>query len=139
MVGGPGAKIRASTGVATVGPCIPLGGILSDMRDEASTGHAGTPGYLRAESPERLVHRLKRVEGQVRGIQKMVEEGRYCVEIMTQIDAAAAALARVQDGILESHLQHCVADALEGRDVGARREKVDEVVTLLRKYRRSAK
>ena len=85
------------------------------------------------------MHRLKRIEGQVRGIQKMVEEGRYCVEIMTQIDAAAAALARVQDSVLESHLQHCVADAIGGRDVRARREKVDEVVTLLRKYRRTAK
>lgn len=98
-----------------------------------------TPGYLRAESGEKLVHRLKRIEGQVRGIQKMVEEGRYCVEILTQIDAAAAALARVQDGILQSHLQHCVADAIEGRNVRARREKIDEVVTLLRQYRRSAK
>ena len=109
------------------------------MKTESHSGHAGPPGYLLADSREKLIHRLKRVEGQVRGIQKMVEEGRYCVEIMTQIDAAAAALARVQDGILESHLQHCVAGALEGRDVGARREKVDEVVTLLRKYRRSAK
>jgi len=109
------------------------------MRTGLPTGHAGVPGYLRAESPEKLLHRLKRIEGQVRGIRKMVEEGRYCVEIMTQIDAAAAALARVQDGVLDSHLRHCVADALEGRDIGVRREKVDEVVTLLRKYRRSAK
>ena len=69
----------------------------------------------------------------------MVQEGRYCVEIMTQIDAVAAALARVQDGVLESHLEHCVAGALEGADVGARREKVDEVVTLLKKYRRSGR
>ena len=109
------------------------------MSSRSQTGRSGVPGYLRAESPEKLVHRLKRIEGQLRGIQRMVEEGRYCVEIMTQIDAAAAALARVQDGVLDSHLRHCVADALEGRDVGARREKVDEVVTLLKKYRRSAK
>ena len=109
------------------------------MRTETPDGHPAAPGYLRAESGEKLIHRLRRIEGQVRGIQKMVEEGRYCVEIMTQIDAAAAALARVQDGILESHLQHCVADALEGGDVGVRREKVDEVVTLLKKYRRSAR
>lgn len=109
------------------------------MRTESPTRQADLPGYLRGERPEKLVHRLKRVEGQVRGIQKMVEEGRYCVEIMTQIEAATAALARVQDGILESHLRHCVTDALEGRDVGARHEKVDEVVTLLRKYRRSVK
>ena len=95
------------------------------------------PGYLRSEFPGRLIHRLRRIEGQVRGLQKMVEEGRYCVDVMTQIDAVAAALARVQDGVLESHLEHCVAEALEGTDVGARREKVDEVVMLLKKYRRS--
>ena len=106
------------------------------MRTESQTG---APGYLRAENRPELIHRLKRIEGQVRGIQRMVDEGRYCVEIMTQIEAAAAALARVQDGVLESHLQHCVADALEGGDVAARHEKVDEVVALLSKYRRSAK
>jgi DNA-binding FrmR family transcriptional regulator len=67
----------------------------------------------------------------------MVEEGRYCVDILTQIDAVTAALGRVQDQILEAHLNHCVADALEGSDTGERREKVDEVVNLLRKFRRS--
>ncbi|HJR53628.1 MAG TPA: metal-sensitive transcriptional regulator [Gemmatimonadota bacterium] len=97
------------------------------------------PGYLRSEDHGKLIHRLRRIEGQVRGIQKMVEEGRYCVDVMTQIDAVAAALARVQDGVLESHLEHCVAGALEGEDPDARREKVDEVVTLLKKYRRSAR
>ena len=82
--------------------------------------------------------RLRRIEGQVRGLQKMVAEGRYCVDILTQIDAATAALARVQDQVLEAHLNHCVAEALEGEDRDARKEKVDEVVTLLKKYRRSA-
>lgn len=94
-------------------------------------------GYEREERQADLIRRLRRIEGQVRGLQKMVEERRYCVDILTQIDAATAALARVQDRILESHLNHCVADALEGEDRGARREKVDEVVTLLKKYRRS--
>lgn len=83
-----------------------------------------------------LENRLRRIEGQVRGVQKMVEEGRYCVEILTQIDAVTSALARVQDQILESHLNHCVADALEGSDLAERRGKVDEVVALLRKFRR---
>lgn len=109
------------------------------MSSRPQNPNVDTPGYLRTGSHEKLVHRLRRIEGQVRGIQKMVQEGRYCVEIMTQIDAVAAALARVQDGVLESHLEHCVAGALEGADVGARREKVDEVVTLLKKYRRSGR
>ena len=103
-------------------------------RDQSA---ARRQGYERGDGVAPLVRRLRRIEGQVRGLQKMVEEGRYCVEIMTQIDAVSAALARVQDEILESHLNHCVAEALEGDDVGARTEKVDEVVTLLKKYRRS--
>jgi DNA-binding FrmR family transcriptional regulator len=94
-------------------------------------------GYETARIRPGLENRLKRIEGQVRGVQKMVEEGRYCVDILTQIDAVTAALGRVQDQILEAHLNHCVADALEGSDTGERREKVDEVVNLLRKFRRS--
>ena len=109
------------------------------MSSRSQNPNTDAPGYLRTETHGKLVHRLRRIEGQVRGIQKMVEEGRYCVEIMTQIDAVVAALARVQDGVLESHLEHCVAGALEGADLGARREKVGEVVTLLKKYRRSGR
>jgi DNA-binding FrmR family transcriptional regulator len=67
----------------------------------------------------------------------MLEEGRYCDDVLTQIDAVTAALARVQDQILEAHLQHCVPEALEGEDLAARREKVDEIVGLLRQFRRS--
>ena len=95
------------------------------------------PGYSRGERADELVRRLRRVEGQVRGLQKMVEERRYCVDILVQIDAATAALARVQDRILETHLNHCVAEALEGDDRHARKQKVDEVVGLLEKYRRA--
>lgn len=95
-------------------------------------------GYERARVKPGLENRLKRIEGQVRGVQKMLEEGRYCVDILTQIDAITSALARVQDQILEAHLNHCVADALQGSDRIARREKVDEVVGLLRKFRRTS-
>lgn len=95
-------------------------------------------GYERTRSKPGLENRLKRIEGQVRGVQKMLQEGRYCVDILTQIDAITSALARVQDQILEAHLNHCVADALEGSDREERREKVDEVVGLLRKFRRTS-
>lgn len=95
-----------------------------------------THGYQASRLRPDLENRLRRIEGQVRGVQRMIEEGRYCVDILTQIDAITAALARVQDRILESHLNHCVADALEGSDVAERREKVDEVVGLLKKFRR---
>lgn len=95
------------------------------------------PGYLRGRRQPDLVRRLRRIEGQVRGIQKMVESRRDCIDILTQVDAVTAALARVQDQVLDSHLHHCVADALGGRPGDARRARVDEVVTLLRKFRRS--
>lgn len=94
-------------------------------------------GYQKSRSMVALQNRLKRIEGQVRGVQKMVAEGRYCVDILTQIDAATAALARVQDQILEAHLQHCVADALDGSDPRMRHDKLDEVVGLLRNFRRT--
>ena len=94
-------------------------------------------GYQRSGHKEALHNRLRRIEGQVRGLQKMLDEGRYCVDVLTQIDAVQAALARVQDGILESHLEHCVSGALEGSDLDERREKVDEVVSLLKKFRRT--
>ena len=94
-------------------------------------------GYERARVKPGLENRLKRIEGQVRGVQKMVDEGRYCVDILTQIDAITSALARVQDQVLEAHLNHCVTAALEGSDDVERREKVDEVVDLLKKFRRS--
>ena len=93
-------------------------------------------GYERARVKPGLENRLKRIEGQVRGVQKMLAEGRYCVDILTQIDAITSALARVQDQILEAHLNHCVTEALEGEDGTERREKVDEVVGLLKKFRR---
>lgn len=95
-------------------------------------------GYEEARVKPGLENRLKRIEGQVRGVQKMLEEGRYCVDVLTQIDAVTSALARVQDQILEAHLNHCVAEALEGEDGVERREKVDEVVGLLKKFRRTS-
>lgn len=94
-------------------------------------------GYQRTDEARSLDARLARIEGQVRGVRGMLEEGRYCVDVLTQIDAATAALARVQDRILEAHLNHCVAQALAGDDPGDRRQKVDEVVGLLRRFRRT--
>lgn len=103
-----------------------------------SSESSGVPGYRREDKQDDLVRRLRRIEGQVRGLQKMVAEGRYCVDVLTQVDAVTAALARFQDQVLESHLNHCVTEALEGQNQRARRDKVDEVVTLLKKFRRSA-
>ena len=81
--------------------------------------------------------RLSRIEGQVRGIQRMLDEDRYCMDILTQTRSIAAALRGVEDLIMEQHLQTCVADAMRSDDEGQKREKVDEVMEVISKFRKS--
>ena len=73
-----------------------------------------THGYV-AEK-DALIKRLHRIEGQVRGIEKMVEDERYCIDILTQIAAVSTALESVSVKLLEDHVRHCVADALSAGD-----------------------
>ena len=68
-------------------------------------------------SHEDQLLRLKKVEGQVRGIQAMIEERRYCMDLLSQIRAVTGALRKIESGILESHLQHCVNDAITSKTV----------------------
>ena len=84
----------------------------------------------RANRPK-LLNRLSRVEGQVRGIARMVEEDRYCIDILTQLQAARAGLARVENEMLQTHLDHCVRSALTSKDPDEARRKADEVIALL--------
>lgn len=77
---------------------------------------------------EKNLSALKRVEGQVRGIAKMVEEDRYCIDIVTQIAAARAALARVEADLLRGHIGHCVHKAMKSGDAAERAKVVDELV-----------
>jgi len=79
------------------------------------------PGYT--ASKEQLLKRLSRVEGQVRGVTRMVEEDRYCIDVLTQIQASKAALEAVALGLLDEHVRHCVIDA--GADQA---EKTDELM-----------
>jgi DNA-binding FrmR family transcriptional regulator len=82
------------------------------------------------EDKEQLLKRLARVEGQVRGVSKMVEEERYCIDVLTQIGAIQAALDKVALGLLDDHTRHCVIEA-EG---GERVEKVDELMAALGRF-----
>lgn len=82
-----------------------------------------------------IVTRLKRIEGQVRGVIGMVEDDRYCMDILTQIQAIKAALKKVEGEVLKNHTAHCVAEAVSSRDAGAQLEKFSELVDLLGKYR----
>ena len=78
------------------------------------------PGY--SDGKEQLLKRLARVEGQVRGVERMVEDDRYCIDVLTQIQAIQAALDRVALGLLDDHARHCVAGAPDER------ERLDEMM-----------
>lgn len=82
---------------------------------------------------EEQLARLARIEGQIRGIRKMIEERRYCVDIVSQIKAVQAALAKVQLGVLEKHVHHCIGDAAKSDDSAVLEEKITEIVRVLGK------
>ncbi|MBC2777450.1 metal-sensitive transcriptional regulator [Parasphingopyxis marina] len=78
-----------------------------------------------------LLKRLNRLEGQVRGVARMVEEDRYCIDVLTQIRAVRAALSRVETGLLKHHLDHCIEAAITGGDSADQRQKANELIELL--------
>ncbi len=88
---------------------------------------------MSSETKEKVEARLKRVAGQVSGIQRMVEDDRYCVDILLQISAARAALAKVSKMLLESHIQTCVTGAFESEDAEDREAKIAELVRVFEK------
>jgi DNA-binding FrmR family transcriptional regulator len=75
--------------------------------------------------------RLGRIEGQVRGLSKMVDEDRYCIDIVTQIAAVRAALRRVEEEILKDHVAHCVEHAIASGDKADQREKIAELMAVI--------
>jgi len=75
--------------------------------------------------------RLKRIEGQVRGLARMLEEDRYCIDVVTQISAVSAALRRVEEEILRDHVAHCVEHAIASGDAREQRKKVAELMGVL--------
>jgi DNA-binding FrmR family transcriptional regulator len=85
------------------------------------TENTPTRGYT--ASKDQLLARLRRIEGQVGGIQRMIEEDRYCIDVLTQISAAQAALDKVALGLLDDHAHHCVIEA-EGSDRDAKTEEL---------------
>jgi DNA-binding FrmR family transcriptional regulator len=92
------------------------------------------PGYI--ENKDAVQKRLRRVEGQVRGLQRMVEEDRYCIDILEQVSAATKALQAVALELLDDHLAHCVSDAVrKGGDEAA--EKVHEASAAIGRLVRS--
>ena len=85
----------------------------------------------------RVTARLKKIEGQVRGLQKMVADDRYCMDILTQTRSVFAALRAVEDLIMENHMNTCVADAIRSNDPEEQREKIGEVMSVLAQLRKN--
>ncbi len=84
---------------------------------------------------QKSLERLSRIEGQVRGIARMIESGRYCIDIMTQIAAVQAALRKVEGELLKSHVSHCVEHAIASGDAAGQRQKVAELIEVLERRR----
>jgi CsoR family transcriptional regulator, copper-sensing transcriptional repressor len=84
-----------------------------------------------------LTKRLRRIEGQVRGIEKMVEDDRYCVDVLTQISAVNKALESLAFEVLDDHVRHCVSDALASGDTTAAAAKSEELLEAVQRFART--
>jgi DNA-binding FrmR family transcriptional regulator len=79
--------------------------------------------------------RLSRLEGQVRGIARMIEDDRYCIDVITQVQAIKAALNRVEEEILKDHVAHCVEHAIQSGDAEEQRAKINELMAVMSRAR----
>jgi DNA-binding FrmR family transcriptional regulator len=91
---------------------------------------------MRKDVKAACAKRLNRIEGQVRGISRMVEEDRYCIDIVTQISAVRAALRRLEEEILHDHVTHCVEHAIASGNKAEQRRKVEELMSVVRRANR---
>ncbi|MGV8928393.1 MAG: metal-sensitive transcriptional regulator [Brevundimonas sp.] len=86
---------------------------------------------MQTETKPKILNRLSRIEGQVRGIARMVADDRYCIDLLTQLQAVRAAVQRVETEVLKDHLDHCVMGAMTGDDLEDRKAKAAELIELL--------
>lgn len=86
---------------------------------------------MRKEIKASSIKRLNRIEGQVRGLSRMVEDDRYCIDIVTQIAAARAALRRLEEEILRDHVGHCVEHAIAAGNKAEQRQKIEELMAVV--------
>ncbi len=105
---------------------------MTTARDSQS--EAAHHGYIKAKDKALLQNRLKRIEGQVRGIQRMVDEEAYCVDILTQIGSVVSASEKVATILLKDHVEHCVRESIE-KGEGAD-EKIEELTSAVERFLR---
>ena len=93
-------------------------------------------GYIKKGDQEKLQNRLRRIEGQVRGLQRMVEEESYCVNVLTQVASVVSALEKVGALVLKDHVEHCVRESIESGDRQKADEKVEELTAAVERFLR---
>ena len=86
---------------------------------------------MKNDTKQSCLKRLGRIEGQVRGVSRMVEDDRYCIDVMTQISAIRAALKRVEEEVLKDHVSHCVEHAIASGDKSDQRQKITELMAVI--------
>jgi DNA-binding FrmR family transcriptional regulator len=100
------------------------------MTEQAEQAH----GYIKQGDKDKLRNRLRRIEGQVRGLQRMIDEEAYCVDVLTQIASVVSALEKVGAITLKDHVEHCVRGSIErGEDAD---EKIEELTTAVERFLR---
>ena len=90
---------------------------------------------MQATTKKSCLQRLTRIGGQVRGVSGMIEDDRYCIDVLTQIQAIRAALKRVEDEVLADHVSHCVENAIRSGNAKEQRQKVQELLDVLERAR----
>ncbi|MCA9212806.1 MAG: metal-sensitive transcriptional regulator [Planctomycetales bacterium] len=89
---------------------------------------------LQDDEKKKVLNRIRRINGQVEAVGRMIENEDYCVDVMMQISAATGALSKVAEIVLENHLKTCVTEAMQNDDVNDRDQKLEELIKLFRKY-----
>ncbi len=107
-----------------------------DRAGDDRAGDAAGPGYR--DDKQRVLSRLKRIEGQIRGIARMVESDTYCIDVLTQVAAASKALQAVAVDLMDDHLRHCVSSAIESGDPTLADEKLTEATQVIQRLIRSS-
>jgi DNA-binding FrmR family transcriptional regulator len=108
--------------------------------EEVGRNQTATPGtargYIDAKDKEKLRNRLRRIEGQVRGLQRMIDEEAYCVDVLTQVGSVVSALEKVGVIVLKDHVEHCVRASIESGDRQKADEKVEELTAAVERFLR---
>ena len=130
IVAGVACDRRSRRLAGSAFPVLPLASCMTSPALESDTLW-GYIGLMRKDIKASCQKRLSRIEGQVRGLSKMVDEDRYCIDIVTQISAVRAALRRVEEEVLRDHVSHCVEHAITSGNKADQREKIAELMAVI--------